>query len=75
MIVERVPQTTILQEFIEQKTEFSTENIETIETVVNEKFVDYTLVVKTNEGIVQHEYLVNTETKEVKEVSVETITE
>jgi hypothetical protein len=75
MIVERVPQTTILQEFIEQKTEFSTENIETIETVVNENFVDYTLVVKTNEGIVQHEYLVNTETKEVKEVSVETITE
>ena len=74
-VVERIPQTTILQEFIKESTQITEESIETVELTVNNQYIDYTLVTKTEEGIVQHEYLINIETKEVMEVNNQIISE
>ena len=74
-VVERIPETTILKEYIKESTDITESSIETVELTVNDKYIDYTLVTKNVEGITQHEYLINTETKEVKEVNVQTITE
>ena len=74
-VAEKITETAILQEYIQSSTEVTEESIETVEIVKNEKFIDYNLVVKNEKGTTQREYLVNTETKEVKEVNVEVITE
>ena len=74
-VVERIPETTILKEYIKESTDITESSIETVELTVNDQYIDYTLVTKNVEGITQHEYLINTETKEVKEVNVQTITE
>ena len=65
-VVERIPETVILKEYIKESTEITESSIETVELTVNDQYIDYTLVTKTPEGVTQHEYIINTETKEVK---------
>lgn len=72
-IVERVPETEILTEYLQDTKDIDESTIETVELTVGEEFSDYTIVTKTEEGVKQYEYLVNTQTKEVKQVNVQVI--
>lgn len=74
-VVERIPETTILTEFIKQNTQITEEQIETVELTSDKEFIDYKIVTKEEEGVKQYEYIVNTETKEVKEVNQQVISE
>ena len=74
-VVNRIPETAILTEFLKQKTTITQESIQTVELTVGDKYIDYTLVTKTPEGVKQQEYLLNIQTKEVKQISVQVITD
>ncbi len=74
-ITQRIPTTTILKDYIEENEDISLDQIQTVELTVGENYLDYTLVIKTTEGVTQHEYLVNSETKEVKAIDKKVITD
>ena len=73
-VVNRIPETTVLTDYIEQETEITEESIQTVQLTVGDKYIDYTLVTKTTEGVKQYEYLLNIETKEIKQINYEVIT-
>ena len=74
-VVERVPETVILTQYIQENSEIEEGGIETVELTVGKEFNEYTVVTETSTGVKQYEYLVNTQTKEVKEVDVHIISE
>ena len=73
-VVNRIPETTVLTDYIEQETEITEESIQTVQLTVGDKYIDYTLVTKTTEGVKQYEYLLNIETTEIKQINAEAIT-
>lgn len=75
-VVDRIPETVAFTDYLEQETTITQETIQTVELTVGDKYIDYTLVIKTSEGAVQQqEYLLNIETKEVKRINVQVITD
>lgn len=65
-IVQRIPTTTILETYIKETTSISIDHIQTVQLTVSDSFIESTIVVKTEEGLKQYEFLVNIDTNVVK---------
>lgn len=64
-----------MTQYLKEETTLTQESIQTVELTVGDKYIDYVLVTKTPEGVQQQEYILNTETKEVKQINVQIITD
>lgn len=67
-VVQRVPKTELLQDYLSDKLQVNASGIKTVQSTIGSDFNYYTVVVDHDEGLKQYEFLVNTKNDEVKQV-------
>lgn len=73
-IVQRVPTSSILQEYLNKNTAITSQQIQSVEATIGAPFHTYTIVHEDKGTVKQQEYIVNVETKSVKAIDTQVIT-